>query len=217
MPRTTIMLADDHPIIREGVRALLETDPDFHIVGETGNGLEAVHLAETLRPDVLVLDLQMPGLNGLDVMREVSKRSPDTRVVVLSVLAQETQVMDALRAGALAYVCKDSEVADLIMAVKVVLEGRYYLGSELVERAVQAYVARAHDAPPDPYDTLTDREREVLQLTAESHSGAEIASQLGISPRTVETHRANLMHKLGLRNHTDLVRFALHRGIITLD
>lgn len=214
---TTIVLADDHHIVRQGLRALLEAEPDFGLVGETGDGLEAVQLAERLRPDVIVLDLMMPGLNGLEATRQIAARAPQTRVVILSMHANEAYVLEALRNGAAGYVLKDSSAAELVRAVREVVAGRRYLSPPLSERAIEAYVQKAQETPQDPYDALTNREREVLHLAAQGHSSAEIAARLSLSPRTVETHRAHLMRKLGLRSQTDLIRYALQRGIIPLE
>jgi two-component system response regulator NreC len=214
---TTIVLADDHHVVRQGLRVLLEAQPDFQLVGEAGDGLEAVQLTERLKPDVLVIDLMMPSLNGLEGTRQVSQRSPHTRVVILSMHANEAYVLEALRNGAAGYVLKDSSAADLVHAVREVVAGRRYLSSPLSERAIEAYIQKATDVTSDPYEMLTNREREVLHLAAEGYTNAEIADQLSISPRTAETHRANLMHKLGLRTHTDLIRYALRRGILPME
>jgi len=214
---TTIVLADDHHIVRQGLRVLLEGQPDFQLVGEAGDGLEAVQLTERLKPDVLIIDLMMPSLNGLEATRQVSQRSPHTRVVILSMHANEAYVLEALRNGAAGYVLKDSSAADLVHAVREVVAGRRYLSSPLSERAIAAYIQKASDVTLDPYEMLTNREREVLHLAAEGNTNAEIADQLSISPRTAETHRANLMHKLGLRTHTDLIRYALRRGILPME
>jgi DNA-binding NarL/FixJ family response regulator len=210
-----IVLADDHPIVRQGLRAAFEVEPGFAVVGEANDGLEAVKLVERLAPDVLVLDLMMPGLNGLEVARQVSQRSPKTRIVILSVSAAEPHVLEALRYGVAAYVLKGSSVADLVRAVREAAAGRHYLSPPLSQRALESYRTRAQAAPLDIYDTLTTREREVLQLAAEGHTNAEIAARISLSPRTVETHRSHLMHKLGLHSQTDLIRYALRRGIIS--
>jgi two-component system response regulator NreC len=214
MTKTTIVLAEDHHIVRQGLRALLQAEPEFSVVGEAGDGLEAVRLVERIKPDVLVLDLILPGLNGLEVTRQVSQRSPATRVVVLSMHAAEAYVLEALKNGAAGYVLKDASAADLVRAVHEAAAGRHYLSPPLSERAVEAYTRKAQAATLDPYETLTTREREVLHLAAEGHSNAEIAERLVISPRTVETHRASLMRKLDLQSQTDLIRYALQRGII---
>jgi two-component system, NarL family, response regulator NreC len=218
MSKIRILLADDHRIVREGFRALLEAEPDFQIVAETGDGLDAVRLVEQHKPQVLVLDLMMPGLNGLEVARQVSQRAPRTRIVVLSMHANEAYVLEALKNGASAYVLKDASAAELVRGVREANAGRRYLSPPLSEPAIDSYIQRARTSDSlDLYDTLTNREREVLQLAAEGHTNVEIANRLFISPRTVETHRSNAMHKLGLRSQTELVRFALQRGILPLE
>ncbi|MFB0536672.1 MAG: response regulator [Anaerolineae bacterium] len=214
---TTIVLADDHHVVRQGLRSLLEAEPDFSVVGEASDGLETAQLVERLQPDVLVLDLMMPGLNGLEVTRQVGQRSPQTHVVILSMHANEAYVLEALQAGAAAYVVKESTSAELVRAVREAVAGRRYLSPPLSERAIEAYMQKAESAALDPYETLTAREREVLHLAAEGHNNAEIADRLFISRRTVETHRANLMRKLGLRSQTDLIRYALQRGILPME
>ena len=217
MSLTTIVLADDHPVVRQGLRAVLEAEKDFRLIGETGDGLEAVRLIERLQPDVLMLDLMMPGLGGLEVTRQVSQRSPRTRVVILSMHADEAYVLEALKNGATGYVLKESSADDLVRAIREVAAGRRYLSPPLSERAIETYVQRARDGSLDGYESLTPREREVLHLAAEGHHNPEIAARLFISSRTVEVHRANLLRKLGLRTQTDLVRYALKRGILPLE
>jgi len=214
---TTVVLADDHHVVRQGLRSLLEAEPGLSVVGETGDGLEAAQLVERLQPDVLVLDLMMPGLNGLEVTRQVSQRSPRTHVVILSMHPNEAYVLEALRAGAAAYVLKESTSAELVHAIREAVAGRRYLSPPLSERAIEVYMQKAESAALDPYETLTAREREVLHLAAEGHTNAEIADRLFISRRTVETHRANLMRKLGLRTQTDLISYALRRGILPME
>lgn len=213
----TIVLADDHPVVRLGLRALLEAEPDFDLVGEAADGLEVAPLVERLRPNVLVLDLIMPGINGLDVTREVTQKWPETKVIILSMHATEAYVLDSLRNGASAYVLKGSHATDLVQAIREVAAGRRFLSPPLSERAVEVYARSAERATLDLYDTLTTREREVFHLAADGYSSADIASRLFVSPRTVETHRANLMRKLGLRTQTELVRYALRRGIVRLE
>jgi two-component system, NarL family, response regulator NreC len=213
----TIVLADDHHIVRQGLRALLESEPDFRLVGETGDGLEAVRLVEKLQPQVLITDVMMPGLNGLEVTRQVHKVAPQTRVIILSMHANDAYVVEALKNGAVGYVLKDSQSADLVQAVKEVAAGRRYLSPPLSERGIELYIKKVDHAPEDPYESLTNREREVLHMAAEGHTSAEMAERLFISPRTAEGHRGNVLRKLGLQNHTDLVRFALKRGILPLD
>jgi two-component system, NarL family, response regulator NreC len=215
--KTTIVLADDHRVVREGLHVLLEAERDFSVVGDAGDGLAAIRLVDRLKPDVLLLDLMMPGLNGQEVARRVGKLSPKTRIVVLSMHSSEPYVMEALRNGAAGYVLKDASGADLIHAVREVMAGRRYLSPPLSERAIDAYQEKAKSAAWERYDMLTTRERETLQLVAEGRTNNEIASRLGISPRTAETHRTHLMRKLQLRTHTDLIKYAIERGIIPLD
>ncbi len=214
---TTLVIADDHPIVRAGLRALLAAEPDFHVAGEAANGLEAVQLVERLRPDVLVVDVLMPKLNGLEVVRQVRHRAPHVRVVVLSMHDSEAYVLEALRHGAAGYVLKDSSTDHLVQAVREVAAGRRFLSPPLTERAIEAYLSRAQTTVRDAYEMLTTREREVLQLVAEGATTAEIAGRLSLSPRTVEMHRGNVMRKLNLHTPTDVIRYALRRGIISLD
>lgn len=213
---TTIVLADDHQIVRQGLCALLESESDFSIVGETGDGLEAVDLIDRLQPDVLVVDLMMPGLNGLEVTRQAGKRSPRTRIVILSMHADEAYVLEALRNGARGYVLKDASMADLVRAIREVTIGKHFLSPPLSERAIEIYKQRAETVVLDRYEMLTNREREVLHLLAEGYSYKEMGVRLSISPRTAETHRTNLMRKLDLRTQTDLIRYALRRGILPM-
>ncbi len=166
---------------------------------------------------MLVIDLMMPGLSGLEVTRQVHQRSPRTHIVILSMYSNEAYVLEALKNGAAAYVLKGSSTADLVQAVREVAAGRRYLSPPLSERAIERYVQKAEYTVRDSYDTLTNREREVLHLAAEGLTNAEVADRLSISPRTAETHRANLMRKLGLRTQTDLIRYALRRGILPLN
>lgn len=196
---------------------MLEAESDFSVVGEAGDGLEALRLADQLNPNVLVLDLMMPGLNGLEVARQMNKHAPHTRIVVLSMYSNEAYVLEALGNGASAYVLKDSSSADLVHAVREVAAGRRYLSPPLSDRAIEAYQEKAKAATLDKYETLTTREREVLQLAVEGHTSTEIAARLGISSRTAEAHRSNLMHKLGLHTQADLIRYALRRGIIPME
>jgi len=210
----SILLADDHHVVRQGLRSLLEMEPGFRVVGEASSGIEAIQLVEQLKPMVLVLDLMMPALNGLEVTRRVKEM---TRVLILSMHADEGYVLEALNNGAFGYLLKDSTATELVQAVKAVSLGRRYLGSPFSEQAISTYVQRARSTPEDPYDTLTAREREVLQLVVEGNSTNEIAELLSISVRTVDTHRSNLMRKLKLNSQIELVRFALKRGILPME
>jgi two-component system response regulator NreC len=212
----SIVLADDHPIVRQGLRALLDAESAFQIVGEAADGPETIALVERLKPSILIVDVLMPGLSGMEVTRRVANVSPHTRVIILSIYADEAHVLEALKNGAAGYALKDVELADLIRGLHEVAAGRRYLSPPLSERAIEAYAKRAA-ASEDMHDALTPREREILQLVAEGHTSAVIAERLGISPRTVEVHRANLLHKLGLRTQTDVIRYALRRGLLPPD
>lgn len=210
----TILLADDHHVVRQGLRSLLESQPDFKVIGEASDGLETVQLVEKLKPQVVVLDLMMPGLNGLEVARQVQG---NTHVVILSMHANEAYVLEALQNGAYGYVLKDSTAADLVQAVRAAGEGRRFLSQPYSELAITAYMQRVHATPQDPYQSLTTREREVLQLMSEGNTNAEMSVRLSISPRTVEVHRANVMRKLSLHSQTDLIRYAIKKGILPMD
>ena len=180
----SIVLADDHPVERRGMRAILEAETDLSIVGESGDGLEAVRLVERLQPDVLVLDLMLPSLSGLEVIRTVRQRTPRTRAVVFSMHGDNAFVAEALKNGAIGYLLKGCEEQILVLAVREAAAGRRYLSPPVTERAIDAYIEQARAAPFDPHETLTGREREVLQLAAEGSTGAEIAARLHISQRT---------------------------------
>ena len=211
---TTIILADDHQILRQGLRKLLEDEADFQVVGETGDGIEAIALVEKLKPDILVVDMIMPGLNGLDVIRSVRQHSERTRIIVLSMHANEAYVVEALRYGASGYLLKESSSSELIGAVHSVVAGQRYLSPSLAERALDTYIDKVGQSVSDPYDMLTERERQVLHLAAERHSNAEIAERLSIGVRTVETHRANMMRKLALKNQSELILYMVQRGFL---
>ncbi len=217
MSNTTIVLADDHHIVRQALRTTLDAEPDLAVIGEAGDGLEAVRLVTQLQPDVLITDVVMPGVGGLEACRQVTERVPATRVIVLSMYDDELYVLQALEYGAAGYILKESDIADLIQAIHDVTAGRRYLSPSLSERAIEFYLQQAEESAPDKYEILTRREREVLHLSAEGLNNREIGDRLSISHRTVETHRANLMHKLGLDSQTDLVRYALKHGIIPLE
>lgn len=209
----TVILADDHDVVRRGIRSILEADGNFKVVTEVADGLSAVQAVEKLKPTLLFLDLSMPRLHGLEALRQVRSASPNTKVLVLSMHNDEPYVIEALRAGAMAYILKGSESTEIARAIAEVVAGRRYLSAPLSERAIAALTSKTPDQS-DPLNSLTPREREVLALAAEGMNTTEMAEKLFISPRTAETHRTNLMQKLGLQSQTDLVRFAIRRGLI---
>jgi DNA-binding NarL/FixJ family response regulator len=213
----TVLLADDHPIVRQGMRHLLQAESDLEVVGEATDGLETVQLVEKHRPNVLIVDMMMPGLNGLEVLRQVKKRSPATFSIVLSMQSADAYVVEALKSGASGYVLKDSGPSELVNAIRQVIQGERFLSPKLSERLIDTYVQTSHTSVLDLYESLTDREREVLQMVSEGLTTPEIARRLSISPRTAELHRGRMMNKLGLRNQTELIRYALKRGILSMD
>jgi DNA-binding NarL/FixJ family response regulator len=209
-----VLLADDHPIVLQGLRRLLESKAEFDVVAETGDGLEVLPLTEKHQPDVLIVDLMMPGLNGLETTRQVCQRVQGVRVIVLSMHKDDGYVIQALRNGALGYVLKDTGPKELVEAIHHVMLGMRYLSAPIAERFKPQLLQNDETALADPYEQLTCREREVLQLVAEGYTGHEIADRLSISTRTAETHRANTMRKLGFQNQREVVRYALKRGIL---
>lgn len=212
---TTIILADDHQVLREALRLLLETQTDFKVIAETGDGLEALQLTEKHKPDVLIADMMMPGLSGLEVARRTKRLFPAVKVIVLSMHDAESYVVESLQAGVAGYVLKKSSSQELVFAIRQALAGNLYLSPSLNERAIQAYMQRSQESRiEDPFDALTDREREVFQLAAEGLNNPQIAERLSLSARTVEMHRGNLMKKLGLKSQTELVKYAVKRGMV---
>jgi two-component system response regulator NreC len=217
MSKITVVLADDHKMVREGLRALLGAERDLCVVGEAGDGVDLIRLSEQLKPDVVVVDLVMPGLSGLEVTRQLRHRCPGSVIVVLSMHANEAYVLEALRGGANGYVLKDSTASELIRAIREVARGRRYLSAPFSEKAIEWYLEKAREGPSDPFGSLTLREREVLQLVVQGFTSAEIARRLYISVRTVEVHRAHLMHKLNFRNQAELIRYAFVHGLVPLE
>lgn len=210
----SILLADDHPVILRGLRGLFEAYDDLRIVGEETDARKVVEAVARLGPDVLVMDLMMPGMSGMEIIREVAQHHPETRAVVLSMHSNVAYVWEALRNGALAYVLKCADGEELVRAVREVNARHCYLSPPLSEDELEEYARQAQQHRLDPHDMLTNRERQVLRLAAQGNTSSQIAEQLHIGVRTVESHRASLLHKLGLRNQTELVRYAIQRGII---
>jgi DNA-binding NarL/FixJ family response regulator len=211
-----ILLADDHTLVRAGIRALVESIQGVEVVAETGDGREALDLIRALRPDVALMDIGMPGLNGLELAARVAAECPDTRLIVLSMHASEAYVGQALRAGVAGYLIKDASAAELPLALSAVARGEMYLSPAVSKKVVEALRGLAPHAD-HPLDGLTPRQREILQLIAEGHSTKEIAWTLKVSAKTIETHRAQLMERLGIYDVAGLVRFAIRCGLISAD
>jgi DNA-binding NarL/FixJ family response regulator len=217
MSKLRVLVADDHEVVRAGVRSLLESEPDCEVCGEAATGQEAVALAQQLKPDVVVLDIAMPELNGLEAARQILKTISDVHVLILSVHESEELVCEILDAGAHGYILKSDAGRELTAAMRALRQRETYFTSKVAQIALRAYQSRqnAGHAQPSPGSALTPREREVLQLLAEGKSNKETASALGISVMTVETHRSNIMHKLGAHSVAELVHYAVRHKIIT--
>jgi DNA-binding NarL/FixJ family response regulator len=216
MRRVRILLADDHTVMRAGLRSLLERHPNFEVVGEAGDGREAVDLAASLAPDVVVMDVAMPKLNGIEAARQIVGQHPPTAAIILSMHSDETYVMRALKAGARGYLLKDSAEADLIRAIQVVSEGKSFFSPAISKMLAEDYVRLLEQKGiQDTYELLTPREREILQLLAEGKTNKEVASLLNLSLYTVETHRTHILQKLNLHSAAELVLYAVRKGIIS--
>ena len=210
-----IILADDHAVMRRGLRLVLEQQADFEVVGEASDGREAVNLAETVKPDVAVLDITMPNLNGIEAAHQISTKQPGVSTIILSMHADESFVLRALKAGARGYLLKESAEGDLINAVRLVSEGKSFFSPLVSRMLVEDYVRQLQDRDiEDSYELLTAREREILQLIAEAKSNKEIANMLNLSLYTVETHRSNILEKLNLHSVPELILYAVRKGVI---
>ena len=215
MGKIRILLADDHNVMRDGLRVLLERHPDFEVVAEAADGLDAVRRAQEHAPDVAVMDIAMPTLNGIEATRRIVESHPATAVVILSMHVDESYVLRSLKAGARGYLLKDSAKADLINAIQAVHEGKSFLSPGVSRLLQDDYLSQLESRGVDSrYDLLTDREREILHLVAEGNTNKEIASRLGVSPYTIETHRAHILQKLGLHSGPELILYAVRKGLV---
>ena len=210
-----ILLADDHTVMRNGLRLLLERQPNLQVVGEAADGRQAVSLCETVNPDVVVMDIAMPNLNGIEAARQIVNRNPRTAIAILSMHSDESYVIRALKAGARAYLLKDSAEADLLAAVRALTDGKSFFSPAISKILVEDYMRQLESrGAEDTYELLTNREREVLQLLAEGRTNKEVANMLNLSLYTVETHRAHILQKLNLHSVPELILYAVRKGII---
>ncbi len=215
MDKIRVLLAEDHTIVRQGLRSILDGREGIQVVGEAKDGREAVEKTQELQPDIVLMDLSMPLLSGLEATRQIKSQCPQIEVLVLTMHADEEYVFQILQAGASGYLLKQSAVGELVAAIQAVCEGNSYLSPAISRKIVDEYVRQAREqGKVDPYEQLTDREREVLHLIAEGHSTQEIADLLFISPKTVRGHRSSLTEKLDLHSNAELTRYAIRKGIV---
>ncbi len=214
--KKSIVIVEDHTILREGLRALISSNPNFDVVAEAGDGREAIKFVEKLKPDLVLMDLSMPRMNGVDAIREIRKRVPDTRIVVLTIHDTEEYILETLKAGAYGYVLKDATYDELMVALNDVLAGKRYISPGISEKVIDGYLdGRKTLKPQTLWETLTHREREILKLMAEGFRNKEISEYLYISVNTVEKHRANLMEKLDLHSAQALTSLAIEKGLVS--
>ncbi len=210
-----ILLADDHTILRAGLRMMLNAQPDFEVVGEAQDGRQAIQEAQKLQPDVILMDITMPDMNGIEATRQIKKLLPETKVLVLTMHEHDEYVFQALRAGASGYMLKEAADTDLISALRVIQNGQFYLSPTAQSVMVGDYLQRVRTGEEkDSYSSLTEREREILKLVAEGYTNNQIAERLIISPKTVDTHRTHVMDKLNLHSRAELVKYAMRRGLL---
>lgn len=212
--KVQVLIADDHTIVRSGLRLLLQAEPDIEVVGEALNGDEAVALAESLRPDMVLMDIAMPGMDGLEATRQIKARFPEMHVLVLTMHRSDEYFFEMLKAGASGYVLKGAETNELIGAIRAVARGEVFLYPTMAKQLLQDYLNRLKEGAGLPQPTLTPREREILRLLAEGYSNKEIAERLIVSPSTIHSHRTNLMRKLNLSSRHELIQYARKRGLI---
>ena len=217
MGKIKVLIADDHTILRQGIKALLDNQAEIEVIGEAKDGREALTLIERLLPDVVLMDIAMPGLNGLEATRRIKKKFPGIKVLVLTMYTNEEYVFQILNAGANGYLVKETAFQDLISAIKAVYRDEAFMSPSISKKVINRYTQRVRKANDPTCDILTTREREILQLIAEGSSSKKIAEALFISPKTVETHRTHIMDKLNIHNRTDLVKYAIRTGIVDID
>ncbi len=217
MTKIKVVVVDDHSVVREGVKMVLETDPELNVIGEAASGEEAIEKVRELQPDVVVMDIAMPGLSGFEATQRIRQSNPEVKVLALTVHDSEAYVFQMLRAGAVGYVLKRSPSADVINAVKTAYKGEAVLHPSVTKLLIHDYLSRAERGEEASYELLSDREREILKLITEGRTNKEIADMLFLSVKTVQAHRANLMRKLGLHDRVELVKYAIRKGIIGLD
>ena len=214
-----VLIADDHTIVRKGLCAILEGDKEIEVVGDAENGREAIKKVEQVQPDIVLMDITMPGLNGLETTRQLKKRHPKTKILILTMHDNEEYIFETLRAGASGYLVKRTAPDELISAIHAVNRGESFLSPSISKRVIEGYirVGQSEQEEDEPFEKLTDREREVLQLIAEGRVNREIAELLHISIKTVETHRSHIIEKLNIRNIAELTQYAIRKGLISLD
>lgn len=220
MSKTRIFIADDHPVLRDGIKAVLSKNPDYEVVGEAQTGAEAVRSVEALKPDIVIMDITMPDINGITVTKRITEEYPESRVIILSMHSDVYNAIDSFRAGALAYVLKDSASEELIKAVEKVKSGEKYISQAIAGELLNDYmeiIKRDQPAAQDPFDTLSAREREILKYIADGKTSKEIADKLFISVSTVKTHRNNLMKKLKVNDMASMIKAAIRKGIVNAD
>lgn len=213
MPRITIVIADDHKLVRQGMRSLFETHPGFEVIGEASDGLEAVKLIGDLLPDIALLDVMMPNLNGVETAKLIQQRGFRTKVIFLSMYANAMYAVRGLQSGALGYVLKDSDFSEILQAIEIVLKGKRYISTAIADEVLEMLL-KTDTGKDESLEILSAREREILQLIAEGNTNAAIAEKLILSVRTIEAHRSNIMKKLRLNSHVDLVKYAINKGLI---
>ena len=217
MGKIKVLVADDHTILRQGIKALLDNQEGIEVIGEAKDGREALEIIEETLPDVILMDIAMPGLNGLEATRRIKKKFPRMKVLVLTMYTNEEYIFQILNAGANGYLVKETAFQDLISAIKAVYKNEAFMSPSISKKVINSYIKRAQDDEEQTCEILTTREREILQLIAEGNSSKKIAEGLFISPKTVETHRTHIMDKLNIHNRTGLIKYAIRKGMVDVD